>query len=156
MHNSDPNYDIDLAGEDSDNELTLTQNRKHVTIREYTAYYLHLHSPVDGILHHAACLFYQYVIDQYAKIEQNWLLWQRMNQYTIHAKPYQGLADTVSNDFQDLNNIGRQIILPLSFTSGSWYMGQCYQDAISIVRKFEKLNLFITVTCNPHWPKNSC
>ncbi|CAG8784425.1 38958_t:CDS:2, partial [Gigaspora margarita] len=52
LHNSDPNNDIDLADKDSDNELTLTQNRKHVTIREYTAYCLYLCSPINGILHH--------------------------------------------------------------------------------------------------------
>jgi len=30
-------------------------------------------------------------------------------------------------------------------------MAQNYQDAMSIVRKFGKPDLFLTVTCNPHW-----
>ncbi|CAG8579322.1 24309_t:CDS:2, partial [Cetraspora pellucida] len=155
LHNSvsDPENDIDLADEDSDNELRQTQHRKHVTIRDYAAYRLHICSPVNGILHHASRLFHQYVVNQYAKIEQNRLLWQRMNLHAIRAELYQGLADAVADDFQDLTNIGRRIILPSSFTGGSRYMSQCYQDAIAIMREFGKPSLFITVICNPHWPE---
>ena len=30
-------------------------------------------------------------------------------------------------------------------------MQQNYQDAMSVVRKFGKIDLFVTFTCNPHW-----
>jgi hypothetical protein len=30
-------------------------------------------------------------------------------------------------------------------------MQQNYQDAMSVVRKFGKPDLFVTFTCNPHW-----
>jgi hypothetical protein len=30
-------------------------------------------------------------------------------------------------------------------------MGQLYQDAMAMVRKFGKPNLFVTLTCNPKW-----
>jgi hypothetical protein len=30
-------------------------------------------------------------------------------------------------------------------------MAQNYQDAMSIVRKFGKPDLFVTFTCNPNW-----
>jgi len=30
-------------------------------------------------------------------------------------------------------------------------MNENYQDAMAIVRKFGKPDLFITMTCNPHW-----
>src|SRR5260364_369947 len=76
-----------------------------------------------------------------------------MNQRTIRAELYQGLADALTNDFQNLSNIGRRIVLHSSFTGSSRYMSQCYQDAMAIVREFGKPNLFITIMCNPHWQK---
>jgi hypothetical protein len=33
------------------------------------------------------------------------------------------------------------------------HMHQLYQDAMSVVRCFGKLDLFITFTCNPDWPE---
>ncbi|CAG8692578.1 18272_t:CDS:2, partial [Cetraspora pellucida] len=91
LHNSvsDPENDVDFADRDLDNKLRQTQHRTYITIKNYAAYYLHICSPVNSILHHAAHLFHQYVVDQYAKIEQNHLLWQRTNQHTIHAELYQ-------------------------------------------------------------------
>ncbi|CAB4474440.1 unnamed protein product [Rhizophagus irregularis] len=32
-------------------------------------------------------------------------------------------------------------------------MQQLYQDSMAIVREYEKPDLFITITCNPNWPK---
>ncbi|CAG8780456.1 3651_t:CDS:1, partial [Acaulospora morrowiae] len=89
----------------------------------------------------------------YAKIEQNQLLWQKMNQRVIRAELYQGLADAMASDSQNLNYIGTQIILPASFVGSNRYMSQYYQDAMAIVRKYGKPSLFITITCNPHWPE---
>ncbi|CAG8492365.1 13106_t:CDS:2, partial [Dentiscutata heterogama] len=103
--------EIDLTGGNSDEELSQPQQksqRSHVTMRDYAAYRLHVRSPIDSILHHAGRLFHQYIVDQYAKIEQNRLLWQRMNQQTIRAELYQGLADALANDFQNLSNVCRE------------------------------------------------
>lgn len=47
----------------------------------------------------------------------------------------------------------KKIILPSSFTGSPRCMHQLYQDAMSIVRKFGKPDLFITFTCNPNWPE---
>ncbi|XP_073436565.1 uncharacterized protein [Dendrobates tinctorius] len=51
---------------------------------------------------------------------------------------------------QDLRP-GRIIILPSSFTSGKHAMTQNYQDAMTLVAKFGKPDLFITFICNPKW-----
>lgn len=32
-------------------------------------------------------------------------------------------------------------------------MNENYQDAMAIVRKYGKPDLFITMTCNPNWPE---
>jgi hypothetical protein len=43
------------------------------------------------------------------------------------------------------------MILPLSFQGDERTMGELYQDAMARVRKFGKLDLFVTFTCNPKW-----
>ena len=47
--------------------------------------------------------------------------------------------------------IGKYIILPSTFIGSPRYMMQTYQDAMAIVRRFGKPDLFITMTCNPNW-----
>ncbi|CAF1613761.1 unnamed protein product [Adineta ricciae] len=51
---------------------------------------------------------------------------------------------------QDLRP-GRIVILPSSFQGSPRAMQQNYQDAMAIVRKYGKSDLFITFTCNPTW-----
>jgi hypothetical protein len=48
---------------------------------------------------------------------------------------------------------GKMFILPSSFSGSPRAMQQNYQDAMSIVRKNVKPDLFITITCNPEWPE---
>lgn len=47
--------------------------------------------------------------------------------------------------------IGRVIILPSTFIGSPRNMMQNYQDAMTIVRKYGKPDIFITMTCNPNW-----
>ncbi|CAN6685077.1 unnamed protein product [Malus baccata var. baccata] len=48
-------------------------------------------------------------------------------------------------------SIGRRIILPSSFVRSPRDMYQRYQDAMTLVQRFGKPDLFITMTCNPSW-----
>ena len=48
-------------------------------------------------------------------------------------------------------DIGRKVILPSSFTQGPRYIDQNFQDAMALIRKFGKPDLFLTMTCNPNW-----
>ena len=97
-------------------------------------------------------LYQQYIVDQYAKIEQLRLNFLRHNQSTLQTELYKGAVDAIHVKDSG-NNVSRQIILPSSFTGGSRQMFQLYQDAISIVSHFEKPDLFVTFICNPKWPK---
>jgi hypothetical protein len=45
------------------------------------------------------------------------------------------------------------VVLPAIFVSSPRHMNQLYQDSMALVRKFRKPDLFITMTCNPNWPK---
>ena len=46
-----------------------------------------------------------------------------------------------------------RVILPDSFTGGPRAMQGLYHDAMAVIRKLGKPDLFITFTCNPKWPE---
>lgn len=130
---------------------------KKLTLQQATRFYLH-----DRSLEHnhayftyGARLYQEWAIDQYCKIEHDRLNYLRFNQKKIRADVYQGIVDSVNaGDTSGIaTNLGRRIVLPSSFSGGPRAMQQGYQDAIALVRKFGKPDLFITMTCNPNWPE---
>ena len=130
--------------------LTRSNVRKRVTQLQYYSYRLQIR---DGDwIQSAGRLFQQYIVDQYAKIEQNRLNYLRQNQSVLRTEFYQGAMDAMHAGDNAIN-VGRRIILPSSFSGGPRYMYQLYQDAMAIVRHFGKPDLFITFTCNPKWPE---
>ena len=104
-------------------------------------------------LHRFGKLFQQYVVDMYAKMESNRLHYIRHNQGRLRSDLYSGVVDAVNLGDSDMQQVGRRVILPSSFTGGPRHMQQLYQDAMSIVRRYGKPDLFITFTCNPKWPE---
>ena len=70
-------------------------------------------------IHRLGRLFQQYVVDMYAKIEFKQITVLEI-QSQLHANLYQGLADAVvASDGQvDGSQLGKKVILPLSFTGG--------------------------------------
>ena len=50
---------------------------------------------------------------------------------------------------------GRKVVLPSSYTRTPRQMFELYKDAMSIVRKYGKPDLFITFTCNLQWEENT-
>src|SRR5207302_1546724 len=90
----------------------------------------------------------------YCIIESQRLFYIRQHQKQLRVDCYQGLIDFLVEEAQDRNlRAGNLIILPGSFTGGPRYMRQKYYDAMTIVRKFGRPDLFITFTCNPNWPE---
>ena len=80
------------------------------------------------------------------------------NQDKLRLELYSGLVDVIhrmnTESLSDTaNNIGKSLVLPSSFIGGPRYMVQLYQDAMSVVRKLSKPDLFVTFTCNPTWPE---
>jgi hypothetical protein len=105
-----------------------------------------------SLIDYGGKLTHQYIVDAYLKIEANRLNWIKNNQKELMADSYKGVQDFVRNHANLSNSsIGRVTILPSSFTGGPRHMQQSYQDAMAMVRKFGKPDLFITFTCNPSW-----
>ena len=74
----------------------------------------------------------------------------RMNLPQLRVEMYQGLMDHIVTAAE---NQGRQpgkiVILPSSFQGYPRSCQQNDQDAMAIVAKYEKPDLFLTFTCNP-------
>ncbi|VDO19376.1 unnamed protein product [Heligmosomoides polygyrus] len=92
-------------------------------------------------------LLQQYVVDSWLKIEMNSLNFLRKNQ----RGSVRGLQDYMIGDDTHDGPQERRIILAVSFTGCPRHMIGQYQDAMSIVSKHGKPDIFLTFTCNPNW-----
>lgn len=95
-------------------------------------------------------LFHQFIIDMYAKIVSERLLYIRLNQKKLRVEDYIHLRDAIANE-GNAANIGQMCILPASYTGSPRYMHKYAQDALTYVRRYGRPDLFITFTCNPAW-----
>ena len=127
-------------------------NRRRLSRTDYTAYHIQQRRHEFSLLLHGGRLFQQYLVDMWAAADQNRLSYLRFNQSEIRATLYQGLSDAISSNI-DLHNVGQRTVLPSSYTGGPRYMKQCLQDALALARFHKKIDLFITITCNPSWPE---
>ncbi|XP_074299442.1 uncharacterized protein LOC141630544 [Silene latifolia] len=87
----------------------------------------------------------------YVKIENTRLDFLRFNQDTVRADLYQGILDTLELGENSACNVGKRIVLPPSFLGGPRDMRRRYLNAMALVQKYGKPDLFITMTCNPNW-----
>ena len=125
-------------------------SQKTVSSREFYSYHFMVRENHDHLFHFKSLLS-QFATDMYAKIESERLSYIRHNQSLLRADSYIHLRDAISSDVQP-SEIGQRVILPSSFTGGPRYMHEKTQEAMAIVRRFGKPDLFITMTCNPKWP----
>ncbi|KAB2625677.1 hypothetical protein D8674_017337 [Pyrus ussuriensis x Pyrus communis] len=122
-----------------------------ITCCDYYAYMLQIRHNGSSLLLRGGRLLQQYAVDNYIKIESQKLRWLRSNQATVRADLYKGLEDSLNAGQHNAGSIGRRIILPSSFVGSPRDMYQRYQDAMTLVQRFGKPDLFITMTCNPSW-----
>ena len=94
-------------------------------------------------------LFQQFAVDTYIKIESSRLDYIR-NQDDIRADLYQGLVDSLHASEGRVEAVGKRTVMPSSFIGGSRDMRRRYMDAMALVRRFGKPDIFLTMTCNPN------
>ncbi|KAK9740632.1 hypothetical protein RND81_03G049700 [Saponaria officinalis] len=129
----------------------LLDQEARLSCREYYCYKLQ-NRPNNYMLRAGRCL-QQYVVDMYVKVENTRLDFLRKNQKTIRAELYQGILDTLETGENCAANIGRRVILPPTFLGGPRDIKKRYLNAMSLVQKYGKPDLFITMTCNSSWPE---
>nr|XP_043618624.1 uncharacterized protein LOC122590484 [Erigeron canadensis] len=135
-------------------ELVLAQNdADYVFMREYYCYKLQIRKNDRSCLLQFGRLLQQYVVDNYVKLETQRLDFYRTQQQEIRKEYLQGVVDTVAAGETQGSKVGQRIILPSSFIGGPRNMRQKYIDAMTLVQKFGKPDIFLTMTCNPNWPE---
>nr|XP_027096190.1 uncharacterized protein LOC113716088 [Coffea arabica] len=122
-----------------------------VSCRQYYCYKLQVRQPKQSILLLARRLLQQYAVERCIKLETTRLDFYRRKQGEIRAELYQGIVDSVMAGETSGNQVGQRIVLPILFIGGPRDMRRRYLDAMALVERFGKPDLFITMTCNPEW-----
>lgn len=134
------------------NAVAGKRGSKRVSQAQFYAYLLQERDEFS-ILLRGGRLLQEYLVDAYACVEQNRLNYLRMNQKKLRVELYSGLHDALNAGDDNAAEVGRKFILPSSFSGGPRQMKLLYQDAMAIVCKYGKPDLFVTFTCNPKWPE---
>lgn len=129
------------------------QTRVHnkVTMQQFYSFRLARRQGFSA-LHQAGKLLQQYIVDAYVKVEGCHLNFVANNQAQLLVSMYSGLMDHLAANDQS-GDPGIPVILPSTFTGSPRNMQQAYQDAMAIVGKFGRPDLFLTYTCNPKCPE---
>ena len=129
-----------------------TQSRR-LTLCRYVSFRIHSRPGEFNVLLHGGRLFTRYMVDMFASLDQSRLRFLEDNQPRIRAAHFSGLEDAMMDDGDnaDLHELGQRIILPSSYIGGPRHMTQHFQDAMAIARYFRKVDIFLTMTTNPHW-----
>jgi hypothetical protein len=75
----------------------------------------------------------------------------RNHQYDIRVDLYQGLVDSLHAGEGRAEVLGKRTVMPSSFIGGPRDMRCRYMDTMALVRRFGKLDIFLTMTCNLNW-----
>ncbi|GFV46634.1 ATP-dependent DNA helicase [Trichonephila clavipes] len=132
------------------NPTTNVDINKKVSAMNYYAYRMMIRENADNHILKCRQLFHQYIVDMYAKIESERLLYIRLNQVKLRSEEYIHLRHAVVND-GNLSELGKMVILPSTFTGSPRHMHEYAQDAMTYVRAYGRPDFFITFACNAAW-----
>ena len=106
----------------------------------------------DFFLHSSmAKIFQQYAVDAYVKIEGQRLSFIRNNQNKLRSEQYDVLHEHVINLRNDHVRPGHVVVLPSTYVGSPSALKENFEEAMAIIKKYGKPDLFITFTCNPKW-----
>jgi len=94
-------YVIDLE------ERNLPAQQRHVSSKEYAAFFMHDQDPPDNALFiYGKRLFQEWLVDQFSKVESRNLHYLRTHQRELHVEQYHLFADAVATKEGQVGNIG--------------------------------------------------
>ena len=122
-----------------------------MSAKEYYCYRLQIRDKDNSMLLHSLRLLQQFVVGTNIKIETSKLDFHRKLQTEIRTEILQGVMDSVAIGQMQGSRVGRRIVLPASFIGGPRDMRRRYLDAMTLVQRYGKPDIFLTMTCNPMW-----
>lgn len=103
--------------------------------------------------HLSGRLWQQYIVDVFTAVEQYRLDWVKKNQKIIRSDLYRSIRDSIRKGDANPECLGKNVILPATFT-GFWrYISQYFKDSLAICRSIGHPSFFLTMTCNTKWPE---
>uniref|UniRef100_K3Z0E3 ATP-dependent DNA helicase n=1 Tax=Setaria italica TaxID=4555 RepID=K3Z0E3_SETIT len=141
----------ELRKDNHSNSYTDSSSKLWVTMREYYCYRFHARPSIFNPILHGGRLFQQFAVDTYIKIESSRLDFIWYHQKEIKADLYKGLLDSIQEGEQKGDKVGKRTVLASSFIGGPRDKLRRYLDAMALVRKYGKPDIFLTMTCNPNW-----
>ncbi|CAC5384605.1 unnamed protein product [Mytilus coruscus] len=106
--------------------------KSQISAMQFYAYHLMVRDNFN-ILLRGGRLLQQYIVDMFAKIEQERLNYCLYHQHELRAELYQGLSDAINSGDTDGVTVGKKNTPPSSFSGSPRNMHEQYQDAMSIV-----------------------
>lgn len=103
--------------------------------------------------HQSGRLWQQYIVDAFTAVEQYRLDWVKTHQKTIRSDLYKSIRDSLRKGDSNPSCIGKNVILPATFTGSKRYMSQYFKDSLAICRTIGHPSFFLTMTCNTKWPE---
>lgn len=137
----------DLGWDITLRRVNLRENQKNtkVTARDYIQHRIFIRG--QPVIHLYGKLFQQFIVDAWLKVETNDLDFYRHNQDKLRVENYRGFSDAI-RDGRAGADIGSRvrIVLPSSKPGSPRQIAQNYQDAMAIVRRDKKPDIFLTVS----------
>ncbi|RXW18188.1 hypothetical protein EST38_g7681 [Candolleomyces aberdarensis] len=126
------------AGLENEGEVNIDQK---LTLSTGTAYRAHFRQNDFSTILQGGPLFCRYMVDMYASVDQQRLMWIQRNQTRFRTARLNRLQDAN----MDAGEIGQRAFLPSSYIGGPWNMAQNYQNSMAIARFYGKVNIFLTM-----------
>jgi hypothetical protein len=134
------------------------RNRQHrVSLLEWSRHLL-MHRDAPTFLQRCERLSLEFYCDLYAQYEARLAAFHSLprQQALYRCASYRSIRDEMHRENGgNLNHVGKPMILPSSFVGSPRFYHQLYLDAMALPHRYHKLDLFITITCNPCWPEIS-
>ncbi|XP_016206427.1 uncharacterized protein LOC107646783 [Arachis ipaensis] len=118
------------------------KGRQEVSMKEFFAFRIQERLADVSPLLYSRRFFQRFLVDGFSMIESARLNYVRLDQEKFKCEMYKGLSEAMLSGKTRLASRGKRIILPSSFTGGSRYMIQNYQDAMAIYRVVGYPDLF--------------
>jgi hypothetical protein len=143
-----PGWHADMVCWDAVNNC----NRK-VSLLDWIRHLI-MHRDIPTHLQRCEKLSLEFYCDIYAQHEARQASFHKSprQQALYRSSKFQAVYDQLQrDDSSNLASLGRPVILPSSFVGSPRYYQQLYLDALTLPHRYHKPDLFITMTCNPHW-----
>ncbi|XP_019100927.1 PREDICTED: uncharacterized protein LOC109132923 [Camelina sativa] len=127
--------------------------KKCISMRQWFALRIQERENECDTLLRSKRLFQQFLVDSFSAVESHRLSYIKFNQSKLRCENYNSIKKAAEGGTTSMNEQGKQVNIPSSFTGGPRYMVQQYYDAMAICKHYGFPDLFITFTCNLKWPE---